>query len=157
MCSVCGSEFVDKSESFCGICGTARPVAPVAPIVPYSTEARGRSGSPVITPYGADGPSNGNSRGETTESLPASLQELIELSAIQQNAVAQFEKHFEKREAPKATPGSSIAVAPEPSVRPESDFFARPSESSTALTNQAYANPPAFPPAGALRAASRER
>ncbi len=150
-CSVCGSEFVDRGESFCGICGTARPISSSAP---YGAETGSRSGSPVITPYGADAPSNGNSRLDAaamptkSEPLPASLQELIELSAIQQNAVTQFERHFEKRETPKATQNSSIAVVPEPSVRPESDFFARPSETRSAPAAPEYPNSVSVPPAG---------
>ena len=153
VCSVCGSDFFDKGESFCGICGTARPAASSPSVGPHDVshsheaDAQDEISSPTITPYEAEDPANGNFRagaareprpgapGTQAAALPASLQELIELSAIQQNPTAHIEKHFEKHEAP--TPAGS-RLAP----RGERDFFARaPSTGavSAKLSNQTAA------------------
>ena len=83
-CSVCGSDFVDETESFCGICGTARSLASLRP------DVQSKINSPWLVPYGQENPSNGNSHVDPVpgknaaamaETLPASLQELIELCA----------------------------------------------------------------------------
>ena len=131
-CAVCGSEFSDNNESFCGICGTARPAIDVLSAIDRETDdvailsapdLRDNTASPIITPYESDSPGNGHQpwdvikdplAGGKSDGLPASLQELIELSAIQQNAATRLEKHFENHEA-SFTP-------------PERDFFARRSE-----------------------------
>jgi putative methionine-R-sulfoxide reductase with GAF domain len=109
-CSVCGSAFFSKSESFCGICGTARVFASPPPDVP-GKDASNKLETPWLTPYGAETPSNGNSVGATEgrtgpneSGWPASLQELIELSAIQQDPAAGLEKFLEKYEAAKVEP-----------------------------------------------------
>jgi putative methionine-R-sulfoxide reductase with GAF domain len=110
-CSVCGSDFFDKDESFCGICGTARPEAPPPSKAPHDVSHSNASGrdvqsktsSPIITPYGAEDPFDG-SFGVEAAGSPSSLQELIELSAIQQNPAAHVGRHFEPREAPKPAP-----------------------------------------------------
>jgi putative methionine-R-sulfoxide reductase with GAF domain len=131
-CSVCGSEFFDKDESFCGICGTARPEAPPPPRMPHDFshtegwDAQSRISSPTITPYGAENPFNGNSHLETSPtSTPSSLQELIELSAIQQNPAAHVGRHFEKLEPTPVTPSP---VESHLATREEPDFFARTSD-----------------------------
>lgn len=132
-CAVCGSEFSEKNESFCGICGTARPAIDILSAIQdreidnvailSAPEVRNHTASPIITPYESDSAGNGHQRwdvikdplaGRKPDTLPASLQELIELSAIQQNAATRLEKHFENHEA-SFTP-------------PERDFFARRSE-----------------------------
>jgi GAF domain-containing protein len=134
-CSVCGSDFFDHNESFCGICGTARPIAPLPLSAPDDVSRRDESGvqskmsSPVITPYETENPSYGKSRGEAAlTSTPASLQELIELSAIQQNPAAHVERHFERREVPKPAPAAPAAaepqLAPVAAARAEHDPFA---------------------------------
>jgi hypothetical protein len=67
--------------------------------------------SPIITPYETEDPSYGKSRGEAAlPSTPASLQELIELSAIQQNPAAHVERHFERRGVPKPAPAAPVAA-----------------------------------------------
>jgi putative methionine-R-sulfoxide reductase with GAF domain len=147
-CSVCGSDFFDQDESFCGICGTARPEAPPPPRVAHDvarsdgrdvprSDVPSKISSPTITPYGAENPPNGNSRVEATAtSSPTSLQELIELSAIQQNPAAHVDKHFKMREWPKAAP-----VAPAGSdldARMEPDFLARASDIGLEPRNQSH-------------------
>lgn len=132
-CSVCGSAFFSKSESFCGICGTARVLASPPADVPGASN---KLETPWLTPYGAETPSNGNSaastegRTGTNESgWPASLQELIELSAIQQDPAAGLEKFLEKYEAAKTEPQRAQAppatVSPEPQPAPpvRNDFI----------------------------------
>ncbi|MGZ4732954.1 MAG: GAF domain-containing protein [Terriglobales bacterium] len=127
-CSVCGSDFFDKDESFCGICGTARPEAPPLPKTPHDVahsqrwDVQSRISSPTITPYGAENPSNGNSQvaAEPTSS-PSSLQELIELSAIQQNPAAHVGRRFEELEVPRPSVAPSSAGA-HLATRAESDF-----------------------------------
>jgi putative methionine-R-sulfoxide reductase with GAF domain len=142
VCAVCGSDFFDRNEAFCGICGTARPATPPpsgedvsrhpaqrlssSVVRPDKGNAQ-KPGAPVITPYGAEESGNGNSRSNTLREnapanvsvLPASLQELIELSAIQQNPAAHVERHFEKREVLKpASPEPDFFVpAPDPSAK----------------------------------------
>ncbi len=147
-CSVCGSDFFDKSESFCGICGTARPEAlPLAAVqheVPHShgtevprTDVPSKLSSPTITPYGAENPPNGNSRPEVRATVsPASLQELIELSAIQQNPAAHVDRHFEKREAPKPAPVAPAPAGSELDSRGEPDFFALTSDIGAESANR---------------------
>jgi len=100
-CSVCGSDFFDRDESFCGICGTARPEVPPPSKAVYDvshSDARGdlhsKIHTPIITPYGAEDPFDGT-LGEEAGASPSSLQELIELSAIQQNPAAHVGRHFE--------------------------------------------------------------
>jgi GAF domain-containing protein len=142
-CLVCGSDFFDKDESFCGICGTARPEAPTPPAVAQSygrdlprPDSPSKTGSPTITPYGAENPSNGNSHIEAiAASSPTSLQELIELSAIQQNPAAHVDKQFKMREWPKPAPvpptGSDAATRVEP------DLLGRPPGIGAEAANQA--------------------
>ena len=60
VCSVCGSDFFDESESFCGICGTARPVSPALSDGP-GVHSANQNATPWLTPYGQENPSNGNS------------------------------------------------------------------------------------------------
>ncbi len=60
VCSACGSDFFDESESFCGICGTARPVSP-APIDGPGVSSAKQHATPWLTPYGQENPTNGNS------------------------------------------------------------------------------------------------
>jgi putative methionine-R-sulfoxide reductase with GAF domain len=123
-CSVCGSAFFSKSESFCGICGTARVIASPPADVPGASN---KLETPWLTPYGAEIPSNGNSTaategrtGTNETGWPASLQELIELSAIQQDPAAGLEKFLEKYEAAKTEPERAqappAAVSPAPPV-----------------------------------------
>ena len=126
VCGVCGSDFFDQGEAFCGICGSARPLAPVAAKdvpAPGKLDPPTRAGSPTITPYGSEDIGNGNSRrGNPAEAaaatkiaaMPASLQELIELSAIQQNPAAHMARHFEKLEVPKPKPVTAAVVPPQP-------------------------------------------
>jgi GAF domain-containing protein len=89
-CSVCGSDFFDESESFCGICGAARSVA-------SRLKDQRRLAAPLIVPYADEEPRieklpvNRTRREESADligTLPASLQELIELCATQTNAAA---------------------------------------------------------------------
>jgi GAF domain-containing protein len=153
-CSVCGSDFFDGSESFCGICGSARPAAagpsavpPAA--VPPTDETRVSSGIgfPTITPYGAENPPNGNSRtGAKVNPLPDSLQELIELSAIQQNPAAHVEKLFERSEALNMEPVASVPATARPGVRAEPNFFARPWETRSASVIQSNQTADRFSP-----------
>jgi putative methionine-R-sulfoxide reductase with GAF domain len=70
-CSACGSDFFDESESFCGICGSARPAALSPPDVPNKID------SPWLTPYGQEGPSNGNSGGDRSRTESAVAQESV--------------------------------------------------------------------------------
>ena len=135
VCGVCGSDFFDQGEAFCGICGSARPLAPVAAKdvpAPGKFDPPTRAGSPTITPYGSEDIGNGNSRRGTpaeataaakVTAMPASLQELIELSAIQQNPAAHMARHFEKLEVPKPKPVTAAVVPPQPALRTESDFI----------------------------------
>ena len=60
VCSACGSDFFDESESFCGICGTARPVTP-APTDDPGVDVANRKAPPWLIPYGQENPTNGNS------------------------------------------------------------------------------------------------
>ena len=60
VCSVCGSDFFDESESFCGICGTARPVPP-ARRDGSGVYSANQNATPWLTPYGQENPTNGNS------------------------------------------------------------------------------------------------
>ncbi len=60
VCSVCGSDFFDESESFCGICGTARPAAPALSDRP-GVHSANQNATPWLTPYGQENPTNGNS------------------------------------------------------------------------------------------------
>ncbi len=144
-CSICGSDFFDKGEAFCGICGSARPAASPASAVPHDiptparTSATGKISSPTVTPYGAENPPNGNfSAGTKAVALPESLQELIELSAIQQNPAAHVDNHFEKREAPKLS--SVGAAGSHLAPREESNFFTHAAGSmSASRSNQAPA------------------
>ncbi len=71
VCSACGSDFFDESESFCGICGTARPLTP-APINDPVLDVANRKDPPWLIPYGQENPTNGNSgagAGQTTDTV----------------------------------------------------------------------------------------
>jgi putative methionine-R-sulfoxide reductase with GAF domain len=146
VCSVCGSDFFDVGESFCGICGSARPAAPSASVVPREAahqdeiDFRDKVSAPTITPYGTDNPTNGNSGisaileqlpGAKASALPASLQELIELSAIQQDPTAHIDKHLEKRETP-------VAAGSHPAPRTERDVFAQAPASRAMYADQSH-------------------
>ena len=61
-----------------------------------------------------------------SKSSPASLQELIELSAIQQNPAAHVARHFEKREVPKAAPMKPVTAESPVITHTAPDHFARP-------------------------------
>ena len=71
VCSACGSDFFDESESFCGICGTARPVTPT-PTDDPGVDVANRKDPPWLIPYGQENPTNGNSgagAGQTTDTV----------------------------------------------------------------------------------------
>ncbi len=150
VCGVCGSDFFDQGEAFCGICGSARPLAPVAAedVQPAGKfDVPSRAGFPTITPYGSDDVGNGNShRNAPAESsaaakvtaLPASLQELIELSAIQQNPAAHVARHFEKRDVPKPRPVTATVAPSQPALRTESDFILPVPEAGPTSTKQPH-------------------
>jgi len=139
-CSVCGSDFFDRDESFCGICGTARLAAPQPAASHSERDAENKVTSPIITPYGAENPHNGNfGAGENGTAFPPSLQELIELSAIQQNPAAHVEMLFEKNGASRQAPDDLAALHRAP--RMEHDSFARDSDNgsvSASQLNQAF-------------------
>jgi len=146
-CAVCGSDFLDQGESFCGICGSARAAAP-APSAPDVTAfggagVSGKMGAPTITPYEAESSTNGKSpvAARHTE-LPASLQELIELSAIQQDAAAHLGRHLERREAPKPAPVAPPAAASPGEPRTEPDFFVRTSDRDLLSKPWNHTSPP---------------
>lgn len=125
VCAVCGSNFFSETESFCGICGTARPQAPPRSRL-SGAGIQGQSGTPWLTPYGADTPTNGNSHpaapqrsaGDAQSSWPASLQELIELSAAQQDPALSLEKFLEKYGSSKAVPQPVQAASAPAAVEP---------------------------------------
>ncbi len=137
-CSVCGSDFFGKDEVFCGICGSARPEAPAAAHhdIPSSnasqhhaprssaSDATRNISAPVITPYDLESLPEG--RVNLSKSSPASLQELIELSAIQQNPAAHVARHFEKREVAKAAPMKPVTAESPVITHTAPDHFARP-------------------------------
>jgi len=170
-CSVCGSAFFSKSESFCGICGTARVLASTPSDEP-GKDAPNKLETPWLTPYGAETPSNGNSaadgRTRPNESgWPASLQELIELSAIQQDPAAGLEKFLEKYEATKtepqrsqtSSPGvtplappvtASPATIPTSDPRLASDYFAPIGPVAQAVAPQPVAPTPVAPTSEAI-------
>ncbi len=128
-CAVCGSDFLDQGESFCGICGSARPAASAADAPALGTAGVSKIGAPTITPYQSE--STGNGKGPAAAKhteLPASLQELIELSAIQQDAAANLGRHLERREAPKPSPVPPPAAPSGREPRIEPDFFVRASD-----------------------------
>lgn len=111
-CSVCGSDFFDPTESFCGICGAAR--AAVSRLKDH------RTSPPLIVPYADENPPierlpiDRTRRAESADpagNMPASLQELIELCATQTNATASGTGQFENS-APSADP----AGAPESKI-----------------------------------------
>lgn len=161
-CSVCGSDFFDRDEAFCGICGSARPEAPADPAAAHDddvpslkTSQRDASRSsasdvqrnisaPVITPYDLETLPEG--RVNLSKSSPASLQELIELSAIQQNPAAHVARHFEKRELPKAAPLKPVTAESPAITHAEPDPFARPLNFGLEYENQANQTPAAFSP-----------
>jgi hypothetical protein len=129
---VCGSAFFSRSESFCGICGTARVIASPPPDVSVPNQLE----TPWLTPYGAETPSNGNTAvstegrtGANDGGWPASLQELIELSAIQQDPAAGLEKFLEKYEAAKTEPArvqapqAAVSAEPQPAPPVRNDFI----------------------------------
>ncbi len=60
VCSACGSDFFDESESFCGICGAPRPASPTSRDVP-SRDVPNKKDPPWLIPYGQENPTNGNS------------------------------------------------------------------------------------------------
>ena len=103
---------------------------------------------PTITPYGAENSSYGNSvTSAKANPLPDSLQELIELSAIQQNPAAHVEKLFEKSKVLKGTSVASSSSAAAPSaLQVDPDYFARPTEFHSASTNQSSQTAVQFPP-----------
>ena len=147
-CSVCGSDFFDGGEAFCGICGSARPAPqPPAP-QPEEVKVHSDTSFPTITPYGAENSSYGNSvTSAKANPLPDSLQELIELSAIQQNPAAHVEKLFEKSKVLKGTSVASSSSAAAPSaLQVDPDYFARPTEFHSASTNQSSQTAVQFPP-----------
>ena len=159
-CPVCGSDFFGKDEAFCGICGSARPEAPADPrprimifpsrklpsvmlTVQCKRCARNIS-APVITPYDLESLPEG--RVNLSKSSPASLQELIELSAIQQNPAAHVARHFEKRELPKAAPLKPVTAESPAITHAEPDHFARPLNFGLEYENQSNQTPAEFSP-----------
>lgn len=89
-CAVCGTDFFDESESFCGTCGAARPVAPPPSIVP-SVDVPTNPDSPWLIPYGQENPTHGIAAERFSESVMAreSLASSSEPStATAQNTVA---------------------------------------------------------------------
>ncbi len=99
ICSVCGSDFFDNTESFCGICGAARTGSASHHSVASQML---KTDSPWLVPYGEENPPNGNSYtnatamqendGTKADTFPVSLQEVIELSTAPKNAAPAFEK-----------------------------------------------------------------
>ena len=95
-CSVCGSDFFDGAESFCGICGAARVMTAQRRDVPGRDIPT--TSSPWLVPYGEENPANGNARKAETSEVsagpkastppPPSLEEVIKLSAIRNDANA---------------------------------------------------------------------
>jgi GAF domain-containing protein len=170
-CSVCGSDFVDETESFCGICGTARSLAS-----PHS-DVPSKINFPWLVPYGQENPSNGNPRLDRVpeenaeaiaEKLPPSLQELIELCATKMESPAGFERDDRPRSdlrfiqaavTPHAVEAGPAARAQHDSIPvPEAGLASRseanlPAESEAASTADALRISPAdlTPPSGNLQ------
>jgi hypothetical protein len=125
VCGVCGSNFFSETESFCGICGTARPQA-AARSRTSGAGVQDHTAAPWLTPYGAEAPTNGNSHpaapqggaGDAASSWPASLQELIELSAAQQDPALSLEKFLEKYGSSRAVPQPVQAASAPAAVEP---------------------------------------
>jgi GAF domain-containing protein len=102
-CAVCGTDFFDESESFCGTCGAARPVAP-RPIVVPSADVSTKTDPPSwLIPYGQENPTHGiaaeplSAESVMARESPASSSELS--AATAQNIVA-------TQTEPDAKPGS---------------------------------------------------
>jgi hypothetical protein len=140
-CSVCGSDFYDQTESFCGICGAARAVA---------NPTRGvasKMDSPRIVPYAEENSSNGKSlaapaepenAGTLPSTVPASLQELIELCAAQEHAAGP------EISGPKENAPLGSTSAPEAHlVRVEHDPSPLAAE-TPGLTSEAHPSPGQF-------------
>jgi putative methionine-R-sulfoxide reductase with GAF domain len=163
-CSVCGSDFFGRDEAFCGICGSARPEAAAAALHdisssdisqneaprPTASDAQHKISAPVITPYDLESLPEG--RVNLSKSSPASLQELIELSAIQQNPAAHVAR-IEKRDVLKSAPVRPLA-AESPVVRQTGpDHLERPLsfgleyEKQSNQTAAEYSPPDHFVPA----------
>ncbi len=103
-CLVCGSDFFDESESFCGICGSARREAPI------SRRLRRPAAAPLLVPYEQEDSANGNSPEHEARSdgaaiaasaAPESLQELLELCA-NQNDSSTLETSLGREPAPES-------------------------------------------------------
>jgi putative methionine-R-sulfoxide reductase with GAF domain len=113
VCSACGSDFFDESESFCGICGTARPVSPAL------TDAAGvdvanRKDPPWLIPYGQENPTNGNSgasAGQTRDTV-------LNNNAVPATPPASFVS--ELRVPPAPTAQSAVEPSPAEPFKPES-------------------------------------
>jgi putative methionine-R-sulfoxide reductase with GAF domain len=140
-CSVCGSDFFDQTESFCGICGAARAVANATRGVESKTAA------PRIVPYAEENSSNGKSLAAPAQpenadtlpgAMPASLQELIELCAAHEPAAGSGIG------GPKENASLGSTSAPESHlVRVEHD--PRPlSAAAPGLTSEAHPSPAQF-------------
>jgi GAF domain-containing protein len=153
-CSVCGSDFFDRSEAFCGICGAARAVANLNRGLESETD------SPRIIPYAEENSSNGKSpaasaqpenAGTLPSVVPASLQELIELCAAHEPAADP------EISAPKENTLPDSSSAPESHlVRVEHDPRPLTSAATPGLTSEAKPTPgqfeaPADDPAGATK------
>jgi len=169
-CPACGEGFFDEAESFCGTCGTPRPrPQPSGEDVGgknvqaqdvhnedvqsrdvQSKDAQSKEEAPWITPYSADQRSNGSAHPVTPEedvgaragAFPASLQELIELSAIQQDSAVRSEKRPEAEEnrsrepQPWPTQEHLVPVFPEPYPAPQarSNFITTPTAGSVTMS-----------------------
>jgi hypothetical protein len=117
-CSVCGSDFFDRSEAFCGICGAARSLTTLAPEAESKTDfsrivdAAEDSWNGKL-PSAAAGAEPADA---LSDSLPASLQEFIELYAAQEKAAA-----AEISPTREAAPGLAASALESQLVRVEPD------------------------------------
>ena len=139
VCSACGSDFFDESESFCGICGTARPVSPALSDGP-GVHSANQNATPWLTPYGQENPTNGNSG----------------------TGVAQTRDTVLKDKAVPATPPASVVSEPRVTPAPVAQSVvephpAKPSEpdSKPALADGFRVDQPAASAARSFCAASR--
>ena len=129
-CSVCGSDFFDGGEAFCGICGSARPAPqPPAP-QPEEVKVHSDTSFPTITPYGAENSSYGNSvTSAKANPLPDSLQELIRAERDSTEPGCACREAFRKKQSIEGDiRGFVIIGCGAVSAASDPDYFARPTK-----------------------------
>ena len=149
-CSVCGSDFFDANESFCGICGTARPVASAHRDVVskdvLSKDVQSQTDSPWLVPFGQENPPNGNSHVASglEESVRASAVPTSLTEQIAPGATADVEKDKTRKSALAQTAVEShLAPQTQPSFMPASEAGSiSRSESNQASAPSAQFVPP---------------